>query len=102
MASPHDRDRVDAWLNEEVEPLAPRPGTFERIRLSARRRKAGKAVMSGAGIVIVVAAAVTVPRISSTFFQSHNVPSHGVAAGPSSRPRSAPASDVQTAGMIAQ
>src|SRR5215472_17421569 len=92
MASPGDRDPVDAWLNAEVETLAPRPGTFERIRHRARRRKAAKAVMSGAGIVIVVAAAVAVPRISSTFFQSHNVPSHGVAAGPSSRPRPTPAS----------
>ena len=92
MASPRDRDPVDAWLNEEVEPLAPRPGTFERIRHRARQRKAAKAVMSGAGIMIVVAAAVIVPRISSTLFQSHNVTLHRLAAGPSSSPRPAPAS----------
>lgn len=89
MASPRDRDQVDAWLSAEVEPLAPRPGTFERIRHRARRRKAGKAVMSGAGIVIVVAAAVTVPRISSTLFQSHNAPPQRVAAGTPSSPRPA-------------
>src|SRR5215813_3519678 len=87
MASPQDRDSVDAWLSAEVEPLAPRPGTFERIRHRARRRKAGKAVMSGAGIVIVVAAAVTVPRISSALFQSHNAPRQRLAAGTSSSPR---------------
>ena len=32
MGNPRDRDRLDAWLNAEVEPLAPPPGTFERIR----------------------------------------------------------------------
>ena len=92
MASPRDRDPVDAWLNAEVEPLAPRPGTFGRIRHRARRRKAAKAAMSGAGIVIVVAAAVTVPRISSTLFQSHNATPQRIAAGTSSSPRTAPAS----------
>jgi hypothetical protein len=92
MTSPGDRDPVTDWLNADVEPLAPRPGTFERIRHRARRRKAGKAVMSGAGIVIVVAAAVTVPRISSTLFHSHNVPPRPVAAGTPSQPRLTPPS----------
>src|SRR5215469_5037008 len=87
MTSPGDRDPVDDWLNADVEPLAPRPGTFERIRHSARRRKAGKAVMSGAGIVIVVAAALTVPRIASTLFHSHNVPQQRVVAESPSQPR---------------
>jgi len=32
MGNPRDRDPVDAWLNAELEPLAPPPGTFERIR----------------------------------------------------------------------
>src|SRR5260370_42121645 len=32
MGNPGDRDPTDAWLNGEVEPLAPPPGTFERIR----------------------------------------------------------------------
>ena len=90
MASPRDRDPVDAWLTAEVEPLAPRPGTFERIRHRARRRKAAKAVTSGAGIVLVVAAAITVPLISSTLFHSHNVTAQRLAAGPSSKPRLTP------------
>jgi hypothetical protein len=92
MTSPGDRDQVDDWLNADIEPLAPRPGTFERIRRSARRRKAGKAVMSGAGIMIVVAAAVTVPRISSTLFHSRNVPPQRVAAESSGQPRLTPSS----------
>jgi hypothetical protein len=87
MGSPYDRDRLDAWLNAEVEPLAPPPGTFERIRRGARRRKLGRATMSAASIVIVIAAAVTVPRITSTVLQSHNGTRRPVAAGPSSSPR---------------
>ena len=79
MGNPQDRDRVDAWLNAGVEPLAPPPGTFDRIRRSARRRKAGRALMSGAGIVIVIAAAVAVPRIAPTLFQGHNAPRRPVA-----------------------
>jgi hypothetical protein len=64
------RDRIDDWLNSEVEPLGPPPGTFERIRQRARRRKLSRALMSAAGIVIVIAAGVAVPQIT-TRLQSH-------------------------------
>jgi hypothetical protein len=83
MANPRDRDPVDAWLSAEVEPLTPPPGTFERIRHRARRRRAGRAMMSAAGVAIVIAAAVTVPRISSTILQRHNGPQRPVAANTS-------------------
>ncbi len=88
MADPRDRDPVDAWLNAEVEPLTPPPGTFERIRHRARRRRAGRVVMSAAGIAIVSAAAVAGPRISSTVLHSHNATRPTVAEGasPSARP----------------
>jgi photosystem II stability/assembly factor-like uncharacterized protein len=89
MPSPHDRDRVDDWLTAEVEPLAPPPGTFERIRHRARRRKAGQAMTSAAGIAIVIAAAVTVPRIASTIAPSHHGPQQSVAEGHSSHRRTA-------------
>jgi hypothetical protein len=90
MGSPQDRDRVDAWLNAEVEPLAPPPGTFGRIRRRARRRKAGRALMSGAGVVIVIAAAVAVPRIVPTLLHSHNAPRRAVADGPTPSVRPSP------------
>jgi hypothetical protein len=91
MESPQDRDRVDAWLSAEVEPLAPPPGTFDRIRRRARRRKARRALMSGAGIVIVIAAGVAVPRVVPAFFQSHNAPRRTVAEGSTPLPRTPPA-----------
>jgi hypothetical protein len=75
------RDRIDDWLTAEVEPLAPRPGTFERVRQRARRRRASRVVMSAAGIVIVIAAAAAVPQIV-TRLQSHGSPAgRPVAAG---------------------
>jgi len=77
------RDRLDAWLHAEVEPLPPPPGTFLRIRRRARRRKAGRAAMSAAGLVVVVAAAVAVPRVAAVLESHSPRPGHPVAAGPS-------------------
>lgn len=75
------RDRIDDWLSSDVEPLAPRPGTFGKIQQRARRRKISRAVMSAAGIVVVIAAAVTIPQIASTL-RSHGSPQgQPVAAG---------------------
>jgi hypothetical protein len=75
------RDPVDDWLNAQVEPLAPPPGRFERIRRQARRRKARRAGASAVGAAIVLAAALTVPRVA-TSLQSHtSPPSRPVAIG---------------------
>jgi len=75
------RDRIDDWLSGDVEPLAPRPGTFGKIQQRARRRKMSRAVMSAAGIVVVIAAAVTVPQIASTLGTHGPNPGRPVAAG---------------------
>ena len=84
------QDRIDAWLNAEVEPLAPPPGTFERISHRAHRRKVRRATMSVAGAAIVIAAAAAAPGIASTL-QHHGSgrPEQPVAAStpsPTSRP----------------
>jgi hypothetical protein len=57
------RDDIDTWLQERVTPLLPHPGAFEQIRKRARRRKVGQAALATAGAVIVVAGAITVPRL---------------------------------------
>jgi hypothetical protein len=57
------RDDIDTWLEERVTPLQPHPGTFEQIRRRARRRKAGRAALTAAGAVVVLAGAITVPRL---------------------------------------
>ncbi len=93
MSNP--RDKIDAWLDSEVEPLAPPPGTFERISKQARHRKANRVLLSAAAVVIVVAAAAATPRVASSLFQGSGQPaSHPIAAGPphsSARPAPAPA-----------
>ena len=57
------RDDVDICLSERVKPLLPHPGTFERIKRRARRRKIGQAAIAAGGAAVIVAAAVTVPQL---------------------------------------
>ncbi|GEM_PF-451616 len=73
---PEPRDEIDAWLEADVEPLQPPPGTFERVRRNARRRKASRALVAVAGAAVVVAGAVTVPQALSGL-----LPSRGHAGG---------------------
>jgi hypothetical protein len=58
------RDDIDSWLDTDVEPLAPPPGTFERVSRQARRRKTSRAVMSAAGAAVIVAGLAASPRIA--------------------------------------
>jgi BNR/Asp-box repeat len=90
------RDRIDDWLNADVEPLVPRPGTFGKIQQRARRRKMSRAVMSAAGIVVVIAAAVTVPQIASNLRSHGPNPGQPVAAG--TPPAPAPSTVAGTGG----
>jgi photosystem II stability/assembly factor-like uncharacterized protein len=84
------QDRIDAWLDAEVDPLAPPPGTFERISRRAHRRKVRRATMSVAGAAIVIAAAAAAPGIASTLLHpGSGQPPRPVAAGtpsPTARP----------------
>jgi hypothetical protein len=91
MLVSNPRDKIDAWLQSEVEPLAPPPGTFERISQRARRRKRNQVIMSAAGAAVVVAAVVAVPRVASTLLPGSSRPAgQPIAAGTSHR--SAPVS----------
>ncbi len=69
------RDDVDIWLSERVTPLLPYPGTFERIRKRARRRKLAQAAIAAGGAAVIVAAAVTVPPLVLSHLQGHSVTS---------------------------
>jgi hypothetical protein len=60
---PEFRDDLDDWLNGQVQPLPPPPGTFQLIRKRARRRKLRQAALSVAGAAAVVAVAATVPQV---------------------------------------
>ena len=62
MPADNEHDPLDRWLNQQVRPLPPPPGTFELITRRARRRKLRKAAVSVASAAAVAAAvAVAVP-----------------------------------------
>ena len=60
------RDDLDTWMNAQVRPLPPQPGTFELIRKRARRRKMTRAAAAAAGAAAVIAVIATVPRLVIT------------------------------------
>jgi hypothetical protein len=94
------RDPVDRWLSAEVEPLTPRPGTFERISRRAHRRKVRRASMSAAGVAVVIALAASVPGIVSALHPGGGRPAP-LAAASSPRPTAAPAITGQGSGGLA-
>jgi hypothetical protein len=60
------RDPLEDWLEREIQPLPPPPGTFELIRKRARRRKVGRlAVTLTAAAAVAVVATVGVPAALS-------------------------------------
>ncbi len=62
MPADNELDPLDRWLNQQVRPLPPPPGTFELITKRARRRRIRKAVVSVASAAAVAAAVgVAVP-----------------------------------------
>ena len=76
-----DRDDLDSWLDGQVDPLPPPPGTFELIKRRARRRRYRKLAITAGGAAVIVAAAVAVPQVVSLHVLSPNPASSGVAAG---------------------
>jgi hypothetical protein len=75
------RDEIDSWLGHEVEPLAPPPGTFERIHGRARRRKLNQALITAAGAVVVIAAAALTPTLASGLLHGGSSPQRTAALG---------------------
>jgi hypothetical protein len=62
MPADNEHDQLDRWLNQQVRPLPPPPGTFDLITRRARRRKLRRAAVSVASAAAVAAAvAVAVP-----------------------------------------
>ena len=66
MPDNDQRDPLDTWLDQQVQPLPPPPGTFELITRRARRRKMRKLAVTVVSAAAVVAAAViaTPPLLS--------------------------------------
>jgi hypothetical protein len=75
------RDDIDTWLEREVTPLLPRPGTLDKIRRTARRRKTTQAVVAAAGCAVIIGAAAAVPQVVASL--DHHAGSHPALAGAS-------------------
>lgn len=62
MPADDERDPLDRWLDEQVRPLPPPPGTFELITRRARHRKIRKAAVTlVSAAAVAVAIAIVVP-----------------------------------------
>jgi hypothetical protein len=85
MPDNNQRDPLDSWLGQQVQPLPPPPGTFELISRRARRRKVRKLAVTVVSAAAVVAAAViaTPPLLS---LNVKTTPVAGSAAGSQSSP----------------
>ena len=82
MPADNELDPLDRWLNQQVRPLPPPPGTFELITKRARRRKIRKAVVSVAGAAVVAAAVGVAVPLSMSLHLSTTPTNAGLAAGP--------------------
>lgn len=89
-------DEIEDWLGAEVHPLAPPPGTFERVQRRARRRKTNQLLVTAAGAVVVIAGAVLAPTVVPTLLtgSSHHTgaPLAGGTSSTPARPTSTSAS----------
>jgi hypothetical protein len=85
------RDEVDSWLDADVQPLPPPPGTFERVSRRARRRKAVQAIASAAGAAVLVTGLAVTPRVAGSLLgHPAGPPAQGagrVIAGPTVSPK---------------
>ena len=84
MHADDDRDPLDRWLSQQVQPLPPPPGTFELISRRARRRKLRKlAVTVVSAAAVAAAVAVAVPVGLNLHLSQPPVTGRNVAAGAS-------------------
>ena len=58
-----DHDELASWLNKQIQPLPPPPGTFELIKRRARHRKLRRLAITVASAAAVVTVAVVVPQV---------------------------------------
>jgi hypothetical protein len=84
MPANDERDPLDSWLGQQVQPLPPPPGTFELITRRARRRKVRRfAVTLAGGVVVAAAVALAVPSVGLLQLNPTKVPVTSVAGGSS-------------------
>jgi hypothetical protein len=96
MPADNERDPLDRWLNQQVRPLPPPPGTFELITRRARRRKIRKTMVTAVSAAAVAAAVAVAVPVGLSLHLTTPSTSAGLAAG-SSRPAQSSQSTLGTA-----
>jgi hypothetical protein len=91
MPDSNERDPLGNWLDQQVRPLPPPPGTFEMISARARRRKLRKlAVTLVSAAAVAAGVAIAVPAITSLHLSVPGESGAPVAASGGNRPASHP------------
>ena len=97
------RDKIDSWLDADVQPLPPPPGTFERLSRRARRRKAARAIASATGAALLVSGLAFAPRVAGSLLGHQASPAapgqHSAITGQLARP--APSRPARSRGAVA-
>jgi len=86
MPAENEHDALDRWLNQQVTPLPPPPGTFELITKRARRRRIRKAVVTVASAAAVAAAVGVAVPLSTSLHLTTPSTNAGLAAGSTTPP----------------
>jgi hypothetical protein len=81
-----ERDEIDAWLQREVTPLYPAPGSFERISRRARVRKGRQVTFAAVSCAVLIAVIAIAPHLSSLLSSGTGKKPPSIALGHTSPP----------------
>jgi photosystem II stability/assembly factor-like uncharacterized protein len=82
---------LEAWLTEPVQPMLPRPGTFDRVSREARHRRTRRMALSVAGAAAAAVAAVVIPQVAIPALEGGPATPVSAAHGTSAPAATAPA-----------
>ncbi len=87
-------DDIDTWLERDVTPLYPVPGSFDRISRVARKRKRRQALLAAACCAVLVAAGATASQLASglSHGSGHRPPPLAAASSPATTQPGTPTS----------
>jgi hypothetical protein len=91
-----ERDEIDAWLQREVTPLHPAPGSFERLSRRARARKRRQVVTAAVSCAVLVGAVAIAPHLSSLLSSGSGKKPPSIAQGQTSLPAQRISSPIPT------
>lgn len=87
-------DKIDTWLQGEVTPMYPPPGSFDRIRRRARARKRRTALLAAAGCAVLAGGVAAGPHLAADLHHASKTPpaAVGLPSAPAQQPTTASSS----------